>query len=100
MRMRRNLRGIRHKRERGCVQQVGGELILPSKFFGVGKVGVGVGGGVGVRDKLKAEQCGWLGGGVQLQRGISHCSHRLRAGWLRNVQLSQFHWAPSKSSSL
>lgn len=36
----------------------------------------------------------------QVYRGISHCSQRLSAGWLRKVQLSQFHWAPSKSSSL
>jgi len=37
---------------------------------------------------------------AQVLRGISHCSQRCNAGWLRKVQLSQFHWAPSKSSSL
>lgn len=35
---------------------------------------------------------------AQKCRGISHCSQRIRAGWFRNVQAVQFHWAPSSSS--
>lgn len=50
---------------------------------------------------LAGDVAGWtMQGYAQVKRGISHCSQRLSAGWLRKVQLSQFHWAPSKSSSL
>lgn len=30
-------------------------------------------------------------------RGISHCSHLSKSGWLRNVQTEQFHLGPSMS---
>lgn len=35
---------------------------------------------------------------AQKCRGNSHCSQRLRAGWLRKVQAVQFHCVPSSSS--
>lgn len=37
---------------------------------------------------------------AQKFRGNSHCSQRLRAGWLRKVQAVQFQCVPSSSSLL
>ena len=41
---------------------------------------------------------GIVGFVAQKCRGNSHCSQRLRAGWLRKVQAVQLHCVPSSSS--